>query len=148
MHEWSLASGLISTLQDYVKSKGGGRVVSATVRIGTLSMVDPDTMKEALGMLSKPAGLSGVNWQVKRVDTRFSCKQCGTKWAFSEVEDDLRRTMPPELSIHGETGEKDAHDHYPPEFVYAWMKCPKCGNKDYDVTDISGAALEEVVLEK
>jgi hydrogenase nickel incorporation protein HypA/HybF len=147
MHEWTMASRLISALQDHVKSEGGGKVISATVRVGTLSMVDPTTMKEALETLAEPAGMEGAKFEVERVDTQFSCRKCGRKWAFSEVGDDVKKEVPPELT-HEEEDEKGSHAHYPLELLYAYMACPKCGGKDYDTTDLSGAILEKVVLEK
>jgi len=148
MHEWTMASRLISAVQDYVKSEGGGRVVSAMIKIGTLSMIDPETMKEALVTLSKSAGIEGLEFEVELADTRFECRRCGAQWSFGDVEKDLLQAVPPELMILDESGHRDAPTHYLPELIYAWMKCPKCASKNYDIADVSGAVLESVVLEK
>ncbi len=145
MHEWTLASRVISALQDYVKSKGGGKVVLAKVKIGTLSMIDPATMNEALQTLSKSVGMEGARFEVDRVDTKFSCRKCSRKWNFSEVEDAVKKAIPSDLLTHED---EEDHTHYPPELLYAWMSCPQCGSKDYDTIDVSGAILESVVLEK
>jgi len=145
MHEWTLASRLISAIQDHVRSEGGGKVVSAKVKVGTLSMVDPATMKEALETLSKSVGMEGADFEVDRVDTRFSCRKCGRKWVFSEVEDAVKKAIPPDLLTHEK---EEDHTHYPVELLYAWMSCPQCGSKDYETIDVSGAVLESVVLAK
>jgi hydrogenase nickel incorporation protein HypA/HybF len=148
MHEWNLASGVISSLLAYAKSRGDVKIVSATVRIGTLSMVDPQVMEEALTAISKEAGIGGVEFRVERAKTRFSCRRCGAEWTFDDVEKDFRASIPDDLMISDESGEKDLPTHYFPELIHAWMKCPECGSKDYRTTDVSGVLLEKVELEE
>jgi len=148
MHEWGLATGVISALRDYAKSRGGKRIVSATIKVGTLSMIDLDLMREALVTLSESAGMRGLRLHVDRADTQFDCNRCGRRWKFSEVEVETRRAVPPEFLVTDESGERDVPFHYFPELAYAWMRCPKCDSKDYEATNATGAILEEVLLEE
>jgi len=148
MHEWKLASGVVSSLLDYARSRGGARIISATVKVGTLSMIDPQIMREALVMISKEAGIEDVEFKVERAETHFTCMKCNTDWTFEDVEEDVRANVPDDLLISDESGDKDVPMHYFPELVHAWMRCPKCGSRDYRMTGASGVILEKVEVEE
>jgi len=148
MHEWKLASGVVSSLLDYARSRDGVRIISATVKVGTLSMIDPQIMKEALATISKEAGMGDIEFRVERAETHFTCMKCGTDWTFRDVEEDLRANVPDDLLISDESGDKDMPMHYFPELVHAWMRCPKCGSRDHRTTGASGVILEKVEVEE
>ena len=133
---------------DYARSRDGVRIISATVKVGTLTMIDPQTMREALAMISKEAGIEGVEFKVERAETHFTCMKCGTDWTFNDVEGDLKANVPDDLLISDESGEKDMPMHYFPELVHAWMRCPKCGSNDYRMTEASGVILDKVEVEE
>lgn len=148
MHEWALATGVVSSLLDYTRSRGGVRIISATVKVGTLSMIDPKIMEEALATISKGTEIEGIKFNVEGAETRFTCMRCSTDWTFKDVEEQVRASVPRDLLISDESGEKDMPMHYFPELVYAWMRCPKCGSRDYRMTSASGVILEKVEVEE
>jgi len=147
MHEWSLASALISALRDRARRSGWAKVISATVRVGSLSMIDLGLLGEALRALSKSSEFERTEFRVEPAVTRFECRRCGRTWSFSEVKKETLAAVPRDSFVSDESGEQDAPMHYFPELVYAWMKCPGCGSKDYAVRDATGVVLEKVEVE-
>ncbi len=131
MHEWALAEGVVRYLSNVV---GEGKLKSVKIGLGELQSVDEEVFRFALTELMRAEGyeLSEVSLSFVRRPARLQCRKCGYSWSLSEVSlsDDEREAI-----------------HFVPEVIHAYVACPKCGSRDFEVVEGRGVEIIEVVVE-
>lgn len=131
MHEWALAEGIVRYLSSVV---GDRKLKSVKIGLGELQSVDEEILKFALTELMKTKGyeLSEDSVIFVKRPARFQCRKCGYSWGFSEV------------SLNDEDREAI---HFIPEAIHAYVSCPKCGSRDFEVVEGRGVEIVEVIIE-
>lgn len=129
MHEWSLAGGIVQTVEDECRKQSIARVQRLELSVGELAQIEVDTLREALAQLKKGTAMSGCRIIIRRERTMMSCRKCMHVWGFSES----RKHLSP-LENGG-----DNAVHYLPSSVNAFITCPSCGSPDFDI--VSGFGL-------
>lgn len=128
VHEWALAEAIA----DYVfKVAPNAKRVRVVVRLGELQAADEEVLKFALEEIMKSEGVE-CDVALKREDCVLKCRKCGHKWLLKEVglEEEVREAI-----------------HFVPEVVHSYLKCPKCGSRDFEVIKGRGVWVEEVSWE-
>jgi len=76
MHELSVAAALIEEVERAVRPQAGGRVLSVTVRVGTLSGVDPEALRLAFPVACEGTAVEGAELVIEDVAARAFCRSC------------------------------------------------------------------------
>jgi hydrogenase nickel incorporation protein HypA/HybF len=128
MHEWALAEALISAASQIAEKEGLLEVTEVKIKVGELQHVEIDILDFALSQL-KTAKFTKTRFDIEIVKAKLKCRVCGHQWLFSEERLD----------------EKTAEAiHFVPEIVHAYIRCPKCGSPDFEVTQGRGVWLESI----
>jgi len=125
VHEWALAEAIA----DYVlKTAPSARKVRVTVRLGELQAVEDDILEFALKEIMKSEGIE-CEVVLKREECVLKCRRCGFEWSLKEVKlgEEVREAI-----------------HFVPEVVHSYLKCPRCGSRDFEVVKGRGVWVEEV----
>ena len=77
MHELSIAQALIDQVGAAAKAQGARRVVSIRVVIGTLSGVDPESLRMAFPLAAEDTLLADATLDVELVAASVRCAACG-----------------------------------------------------------------------
>lgn len=78
MHEFSIATSLLSIIAEEAVQFQGARVKTVTLKIGTLSGVVPEALEFAFQVLSEDTVAEGARLVIERVALRIECNDCGT----------------------------------------------------------------------
>ncbi|MEM0025010.1 MAG: hydrogenase nickel incorporation protein HypA [Zestosphaera sp.] len=131
MHEWALAEGIARYLSSVVGVK---RLKSVRIGLGELQSVDEEILRFALTELMKAEGyeLSEDSVVFVKRAARFQCRRCGYSWSLNNVSlgDDEKEAI-----------------HFIPEVIHAYLSCPKCGSRDFEVVEGRGVEVLEVITE-
>ena len=129
MHEWALAEAVIEAL---IRCSKGKEVQVGTVAIGELQQVDLRVFEYALKILMRERGLKGgIKLVVEKA--LLKCRECGYEWLWEDTVKELDE--PSREAIH-----------FIPELVHAFVKCPNCGSRDYDIIKGRGVYIRELKL--
>jgi hydrogenase nickel incorporation protein HypA/HybF len=126
MHEWALAEAVIATAEQIAEKEGLTQVAEVTVKIGELQQVKRDIFRFALQQL-KPDNFKNAKFHLTTAKTTLKCRNCGNTWAFSKRK------------LNKQTAEAI---HFVPEVAHTYIKCPKCGSPDFEITQGRGIWLE------
>lgn len=124
MHESSIAAAIVSAIQEaYYRERS--RISKVVVITGELQALDTEVLKEYLDIALEEAGVP-VRYEIVSERAEFRCRRCGREWGLgdSEVEGSVRELI-----------------HFMPEAAYAFLKCPSCGSRDFEVTKGRGIKL-------
>jgi hydrogenase nickel incorporation protein HypA/HybF len=128
MHEWALAEGVICTVNTITEEQGLQDVIEVTVKIGELQQIDREVLRFAIGQL-RTSIVGKAKFILETAPARLTCRICGEKWKFNSKE-------------LGE--EKTEAIHFLPEMAHVYLKCPKCGSPDFEITEGRGVWLDSV----
>lgn len=78
MHEYSLATSLLESVERHAREAGAVGVVRIAVRIGAASGVEPDLLQTAWEMVRETALCSGAEMVIERTPERWVCALCRT----------------------------------------------------------------------
>ncbi|MEM1863194.1 MAG: hydrogenase nickel incorporation protein HypA [Desulfurococcaceae archaeon] len=127
VHEWALAESIVEYV---VKTLGEVRQIKKLlIRIGKLQSIDLEILEFALGELFRERGLSVEQIEFNEIDPRLRCNRCGFEWSVNmdSLEHDVREAI-----------------HFLPEAIYVYLKCSRCGSKDFSIT--SGRGVESIEI--
>jgi hydrogenase nickel incorporation protein HypA/HybF len=79
MHELSLATDLVNTAMATAKQNNAKKVLSVTVEIGELAMVNPEQLAFMYEVLTEENMLKGSKLHIETVPAVMECKNCGYK---------------------------------------------------------------------
>jgi hydrogenase nickel incorporation protein HypA/HybF len=77
MHEFSIATSLLSIIAEETVQFQGATVKTVTLKIGTLSGVVPEALEFAFQVLSEGTVAEGAQLVIERVALRIACNACG-----------------------------------------------------------------------
>jgi len=128
MHEWALAEAVIAAASNVAEKEHLKQVTEVTVKIGQLQQVERSIFRFALTQL-RPVNFKNATFHLTTAKTTLRCRICGNTWLFEKVKLD-----------------KDTAEaiHFVPEVAHAYIKCPKCGSPDFEITEGRGVWLKNV----
>jgi len=129
MHEWALAEAVISTISRLAESEGLREIKEVKLKIGELQQIELEVFKFALTQLRDSSLLKNAKFNIEVVNAEIKCRNCGFKW-----------------SLEKEKIDKDAAEaiHFIPEVIHAFIRCPKCGSPDFEITGGRGVWIEDL----
>lgn len=77
MHELSVATALLDTCREELRTRGGTRIESARVAVGELSGVEPDLLAHAWDAVLAGTPSAGARLDIEYVPVRQLCPDCG-----------------------------------------------------------------------
>ena len=128
MHEWALAEAVIKAAAEIAAKEKLAEVTEVNVKIGELQQVERPILQFALKQL-KPANFRKTRFKITKAKTQLKCRNCGNTWLFQKQKLD--------------SATREAI-HFVPEVAHAYIKCPKCGSPDFEITQGRGIWLETV----
>ena len=128
MHEWALAEAIITAAQQIAEKEKLREIREVTIKIGELQQVEKEILRFALSQL-KPATFKNAQFHITKAKTTLKCRNCGNSWLFSEnkLDEDTAEAI-----------------HFVPEVAHAYIKCPKCGSPDFEISEGRGIWLENI----
>jgi len=128
MHEWALAEAVIKTASQIAEKEGLEDVTEVRIRLGELQQIDTDIFEFALSQL-KTRKLEKARFKIRRAEAKLRCRACSHQWKFSSVDldEEAREAV-----------------HFIPEAAHAFMKCPRCGSRDFEVVTGRGVWIESI----
>ena len=129
MHEWALAEAVISTISRLAESEGLREIKEVKLKIGELQQIELEVFKFALTQLRDSSLLKNAKFNIEVVNAEIKCRNCGFEW-----------------SLENEKIDKDAAEaiHFIPEVIHAFIRCPKCGSPDFEITGGRGVWIEDL----
>ena len=128
MHEWALAEAVIAAAAEVAKKEKLKDVTAVTIKVGELQQVEREILLFALKQL-KPATFKNARFRITKAKTTLKCRACGNTWLFQKAK------------LDAETAEAI---HFVPEVAHTYIKCPRCGSPDFEITEGRGIWLENV----
>ncbi len=84
MHELSIATDLINTAIETAKQNNAQKVISITVEIGELAMVNPEQLYFMYEVLTEENMLKGSKLEIINVPAVMECQSCGYKGPLTD----------------------------------------------------------------
>jgi hydrogenase nickel incorporation protein HypA/HybF len=128
MHEWALAEAVITAAQQIAEKEKLKEIKEVTIKVGELQQIEQDILRFALSQL-KPASFKNAKFRITKAKTTLKCRVCENTWLFRKNKLD--------------EGTAEAI-HFVPEVAHAYIKCPKCGSPDFEITEGRGVWLENI----
>ena len=128
MHEWALAEAVITAAQQIAEKEKLREIKEVTIKVGELQQVEQDILRFALSQL-KQANFKNAEFHITKAKTTLKCRVCGHTWLFKKqkLDEDTAEAI-----------------HFVPEVAHAYIKCPKCGSPDFEITEGRGVWLENI----
>jgi hydrogenase nickel incorporation protein HypA/HybF len=128
MHEWALAEAVIKAASDIAEKEKLVEVTEVNVKIGELQQVEREILQFALQQL-KPASFKNTKFKITKAKTTLECRNCSNTWQLKKQQLDPTTTE----AIH-----------FVPEVAHTYIKCPKCGSPDFEITQGRGIWLQNI----
>jgi hydrogenase nickel incorporation protein HypA/HybF len=128
MHEWALAEAILTSATEIAEKEQLKEITEVTIRVGELQQIAPNILRFALTQMKTRFFLK-AKFHILKAQTTLKCHVCGTSWQFSMKQLDTT------------TAEAI---HFVPEVAHTYIKCPKCGSPDFEITSGRGVWLESV----
>lgn len=128
MHEWALAEAVITAAKQIAEKEKLNQITEVTIKIGELQQVELDILKFAFQQL-KPANFKNTKFHITHAKTTLKCRNCGNTWQFTKNK--LNKATTEAI-------------HFIPEVAHTYLKCPKCGSPDFEITQGRGIWLQNI----
>jgi hydrogenase nickel incorporation protein HypA/HybF len=128
MHEWALAEAVLKAASEIAEKENLAEVAEVNIRIGELQDVEREILRFALQQL-KPSEFKQTKFRITRAQTTLKCRNCGNSWQFKKQLLD--------------SATKEAI-HFVPEAAHSYVKCPRCGSPDFEITAGRGIWLQNI----
>ncbi len=128
MHEWALAEAVLKAASEIAEKEQLAEVNEVNISVGELQDVEREIFLFALQQL-KPEKFKHTKFHIKRATTVLKCRNCGNTWQLRRQKLDAAT--------------KEAM-HFVPEVAHAYVKCPKCGSPDFEITEGRGIWLQNI----
>jgi len=123
MHEWAISESILNSAIDSARAQGILKLTKIRIGVGELAQLEPDILRFALEKI-KAGTLAGTAiLEIETVPARFSCRSCENEWGFADVK----------AKLFSDVGKEDPL-HYVPDFIYSFMRCPRCDSPDFNIT--------------
>ncbi|WP_461865455.1 hydrogenase nickel incorporation protein HypA [Thermococcus sp.] len=134
MHEWALADGIVRTAIEFANMHGKDKILAIRVVLGELQDVNEEILKFAIDEIKKGTIAEEAEIEFILEEAEFRCRKCGYEWKLKDVK--------------GQFNERIKEDiHFIPEVVHAFLACPKCGSRDFEVVKGRGVYLSAIKVE-
>ena len=143
MHEWAIAEGIVSTVVSFSLKEGAKKVTKVVISVGELSQLNLEILRDAIKELSEGTIMEGAEIVFQVEEAMFKCSSCGFSWSFSSVKKNLLRMFCGE-----DVEECDNPVHYVPDLVNVFLRCPKCGSPDFEISSGRGVKIVSVEVVK
>jgi len=134
MHEWALASSIIETLKS-LREEHNREILSAKIVLGELQSIDKEILEYALNALKKDSELESVDFEFIVEKAKFKCRKCSHEWKLEDNKESLDDEIKESI-------------HFVPEVVHSFIRCPKCGSRDFEVVKGRGLYIESIVVKE
>lgn len=126
MHEWALAETIVKCVLELFRGKN---IVKLRLSVGRLQNVDREILLFNVKELLKVEGYSNVEVILRDTDVSLMCRNCSYTWSvnFEDLGEDIAEMI-----------------HFIPESIYAYVKCPVCSSRDFEIVSGRGVYVEEV----
>ena len=128
MHEWALAEAIIASASEIANKEKLEKVTEINIKVGELQQLEKEILQFALSQL-KPANFTNTKFHITKAKTTLKCRNCGKTWLFTKKK------------LEENTAEAI---HFIPEVAHSYIKCPKCGSPDFEITKGRGIWLENI----
>ena len=128
MHEWALAEAIIASASEIANKEKLKKVTEINIKVGELQQIEKEILQFALSQL-KPANFTSTKFRITKAKTTLKCRNCGKTWLFEKNK--LEETTAEAI-------------HFIPEVAHSYIKCPKCGSPDFQITQGRGIWLENI----
>ncbi len=128
MHEWALAEAILTSAKQVAEQEGLKKVTEVTIMVGELQQVEPPILRFALTQM-KSETLKNAKFRILKAKSTLKCRVCGTTWHFDVQKLD---------KITAEA------IHFVPDVAHTYVKCPKCGSPDFEISSGRGVWLENI----
>ena len=85
MHEFGIATEIVNVVKETVESRPVKRLISVTVEVGQLAMVNPEQLKFSFEMITEGGPFEGVEMKVETLPAGAKCK-CGFEGALGDED--------------------------------------------------------------
>jgi hydrogenase nickel incorporation protein HypA/HybF len=85
MHEFGIATEIVNVVQETVESRPVKRLISVTVEVGQLAMVNPEQLKFSFEMITEGGPFEGAKMRVETLPAVAKCK-CGFEGALGDED--------------------------------------------------------------
>ncbi len=134
MHEWALADGIVRTAIEFAKTHGNDKILGIRVVLGELQDVNEEILKFAIDEIKKGTIAEDAEVEFVLEEAEFRCRNCGHEWKLREVRESFNERIKEDI-------------HFIPEVVHAFLACPKCGSRDFEVVKGRGVYLSAIKVE-
>lgn len=86
MHEYSIVESLLDLCEKEAKNAGATEVKRIVVKIGVLSGVEPDLLKDAYSVFSETSFAKGAELEIMLQNVIIECRACGAKSELKELD--------------------------------------------------------------
>jgi len=128
MHEWALAEAVMAAAYEIAEKEGFKEVKEVAILIGELQQIDIEIFEFALTQL-KHEKFKNTKFKITTTRAELQCKVCGYKWVFTKgkLDENIAEAI-----------------HFLPEAAHAYIKCPKCGSRDFEIIKGRGVWLKSI----
>ena len=128
MHEWALAEAVITAAQQIAEKEKLKEIREVNIKVGLLQQIEEDILHFALSQL-KPANFKNAKFHISKAKTTLRCRVCGHTWLFrkNKLDENTAEAI-----------------HFVPEVAHSYIKCPKCGSPDFEISEGRGIWLENI----
>ncbi|WP_461864014.1 hydrogenase nickel incorporation protein HypA [Thermococcus sp.] len=134
MHEWALADGIVRTAIEFARTHGKDKILGIRVVLGELQDVNEEILKFAIDEIKKGTIAEDAEVEFVLEEAEFRCRNCGHEWKLREVRESFNERIKEDI-------------HFIPEVVHAFLACPKCGSRDFEVVKGRGVYLSAIKVE-
>jgi hydrogenase nickel incorporation protein HypA/HybF len=133
MHEWALAESILTAAVEESKKEKMKRITEIKIALGELQQIENDIFKFALDEIIKEQGgiLKNVKIIIKTEKSILRCKNCETRWSFSEIKKKINE-------------DESESIHFIPEAAFVHTRCPKCVSPDFEIIAGRGVSITQI----
>ena len=128
VHEWALAEAIV----EYVKSNypNVNKFRRIEILLGELQSIDEEILGFSLKEILNSEKIAVDELVLSEEEAVLRCRRCRHEWRLKELklEDEVKEAI-----------------HFVPEVVHSFIKCPKCGSRDFEVVRGRGVYVKEVL---
>ncbi|HDJ50686.1 MAG TPA: hydrogenase nickel incorporation protein HypA [Thermoprotei archaeon] len=128
VHEWALAEAIV----EYVKSNypNVNKFRRIEILLGELQSIDEEILGFSLKEILNSEKIAVDELVLSEEEAVLRCRRCRHEWRLKELklEDEVKEAI-----------------HFVPEVVHSFIKCPKCGSRDFEVVRGRGVYVKEVI---
>jgi len=123
---------LAEAIVEYVKSNypNVNKFRRIEILLGELQSIDEEILGFSLKEILNSEKIAVDELVLSEEEAVLRCRRCRHEWRLKELklEDEVKEAI-----------------HFVPEVVHSFIKCPKCGSRDFEVVRGRGVYVKEVI---